>query len=503
MTLRLPMYEKSQVLVVGDVMLDRYWQGSTRRISPEAPVPIVKIEDMRDCPGAAANVALNIRSLNGNVSLLSMTGDDSFADKLEKQLKEKSIQTLFQRIKNIPTISKLRVLSQHQQLIRLDFEEGFFETDSKILIESYKNFLKNIPPFEKEPVPHLLREGLGGIFFSPIIVLSDYAKGVLKCAPELIKLARENNIPVFIDPKGDDFTPYRGASLLTPNRKEFEIIVGKCQDENELVEKALKLIQYLNLEALLITRGEEGMSLIVPNQAPLHLSAKKQEIFDVTGAGDTVIGVLAASISAGLSLQQAVVVANLAAGIVVSKLGAATVSPHELRRGLQEEHNLRRGVVTEDSLLQIIEDAHAHGETVVMSNGCFDILHPGHITYLEEAKNLGDHLIVAVNDDASVKRLKGENRPVNSLEHRMAVLAGLSAVDWVISFSEDTPEKIISKLLPDILVKGGDYKAEDIAGGKAVIANGGLVKILSFVEGHSTTSMLEKIQKLENFDENR
>ncbi len=476
-SLHLPPYEKARVLVVGDVMLDRYWHGGTRRISPEAPVPVVKVDKMHDLPGAAANVALNIRALEAEVCLLSMTGDDSLADQLESQLAEKSIHTDFCRMSHKQTISKLRVISQHQQLIRLDFEENFEDVDPGKFIEAYS-------------------DKLGGDRGNSIdvIVLSDYNKGVLKCAPLLIQLAREKNIPVFIDPKGDDYSIYKGADLLTPNRKEFEMIVGKCQDENEIVQKALKLIQELNLKALLVTRGEEGMSLISPHLPPLHLPAQKQEIFDVTGAGDTVRGVLAASVAAGMSLHQSVVLANLAAGIVVTKLGAATVSPHELRRALQHEHHLRRGVLTENETLQIIKDAHAHGETVVMTNGCFDILHPGHIAYLEEAKKLGDHLIVAVNDDDSVRRLKGASRPVNSLQHRMAVLAGLSAVDWVVDFSEDTPQRIIAKLLPNILVKGGDYKAEDVAGGEAVIANGGQVKILQFVDGHSTTAMLEKIQ---------
>jgi D-beta-D-heptose 7-phosphate kinase/D-beta-D-heptose 1-phosphate adenosyltransferase len=473
MTLHLPLYEKAKVLVVGDVMLDRYWSGSTQRISPEAPVPVVRIKDMHDLPGAAANVALNIRSLNAEVSLLSITGDDVLADQLEKQLQEKSIGTLFQRDKNISTISKLRVISQHQQLIRLDFEDEIENINPEYLIKSYKTSLDKVN----------------------MIILSDYAKGVLKCAPTLIDIANEKNIPIFIDPKGNDFSIYKNATLLTPNRKEFEAVVGKCKDEKEIVEKGLNLIEQLNLKSLLVTKGEEGMSYISKNSSPLHLPAKKQEVFDVTGAGDTVIGVLAASVSAGAPIDQAVVLANLAAGIVVTKLGAANVTQPELRRALQEEHNLRRGIMTEEELIQLIEDAHAHGETVVMTNGCFDILHPGHIIYLEEAKNLGDHLIIAVNDDNSVKRLKGEGRPINSLPHRMAVLAGLSSVDWVVPFSEDTPERIISKLLPDILVKGGDYKPSDIAGGKAVIANGGQVKVLSFVPGCSTTDVIKKIME--------
>lgn len=489
--LHLPLYEKAKVLVVGDVMLDRYWHGATRRISPEAPVPVVKVEIMHDAPGAAANVALNICSLEAEVCLLSMTGDDVLADQLENQLAEKCIKTHFYRVNHKQTISKLRVLSQHQQLIRLDFEQGFEDVDAEKFIQTYSDKISDIKNNANNKINNKMNNKIN------IIVLSDYNKGVLKCAPMLIKLAREKNIPVFVDPKGDDYSIYHGADLLTPNRKEFELIVGKCYDENEIVEKALKLIRELNLKALLVTRGEEGMSLISPHQPALHLPAQKQEIFDVTGAGDTVIGVLAASVAAGMSLSQSVVLANLAAGLVVTKLGAATVSPHELRRALQHEHNnMRRGVLSENELLQIIKDAHAHGETVVMTNGCFDILHPGHIAYLEEAKKLGHHLIVAVNDDDSVRRLKGSSRPVNSLQHRMAVLAGLSAVDWVVEFSEDTPERIISKLLPDILVKGGDYKAEEVAGGKAVIANGGEVRILQFVDGHSTTAMLEKIQQL-------
>lgn len=244
-----------------------------------------------------------------------------------------------------------------------------------------------------------------------------------------------------------------------------------------------------------MTRGEEGMSLIQPNKSPLHLSAKKQEVYDVTGAGDTVIGVLAASVASGASLEESMMLSNIAAGIVVTKLGAATVSPHELRRALQDEHNRRRGIMTEDEVLQAIRDAHAHGEKVVMTNGCFDLLHLGHVQYLEEAKKLGDHLIVAVNDDNSVKKLKGPKRPLNALQSRMGVLLGLASVDWVVPFSEETPERLINKLLPDILVKGADYKVTEIAGHKAVLKNGGEVRLISLVPGHSTTKTIEKMGK--------
>jgi D-beta-D-heptose 7-phosphate kinase/D-beta-D-heptose 1-phosphate adenosyltransferase len=473
MTHQLPHYEKANVLVVGDTMLDKYWHGSTTRISPEAPVPVVHIKEIRELPGGAANVALNIRSLGANVSLLSMTGDDDLADKLEDQLKNKKIGVAFQRLKNIPTISKVRILSLHQQLIRLDFEEGFVGISPTTLLKHYEKSLKK----------------------STVVVLSDYGKGVLSEAPKFIALANKAKLPVFVDPKGADYSIYKNATLLTPNRKEFEAVVGKCKNEKEIVEKGLSLIRELNLKALLVTRGEEGMSLIQPNKTPLHLPAKKQEVYDVTGAGDTVIGVLAASFASGTTLEEAMLLSNIAAGIVVTKLGAATVSPHELRRALQDEHNRRRGVMTEAEVLQAIKDAHAHGEKVVMTNGCFDILHLGHVQYLEEAKKLGDHLIVAVNDDDSVKKLKGPTRPLNDLQSRMKVLLGLSSVDWVVSFSEQTPERLINKLLPDVLVKGADYKINEIAGHKAVLKNGGEVRVIALVPGHSTTKTIEKLRK--------
>jgi D-beta-D-heptose 7-phosphate kinase/D-beta-D-heptose 1-phosphate adenosyltransferase len=473
MTHQLPKYENATVLVVGDTMLDKYWYGSTLRISPEAPVPVVHVKSMLELPGGAANVALNIRSLGAHVNLLSMTGDDDLADNLEKQLKHKKIGVGFQRVKTIPTISKVRVLSLHQQLIRLDFEEGFVGVSPVAILKNYQKHLKK----------------------SNVVVLSDYGKGVLSEVPKFIALANKAKVPVFIDPKGSDYTIYKNATLLTPNRKEFEAVVGKCHSEEELVQKGMQLIQALNLKALLVTRGEEGMSLMQLKKPPYHLPAKKQEVYDVTGAGDTVISVLAASVATGVSLEEAMLLSNIAAGIVVTKLGAATVSPHELRRALQAEHEHHRGVVTEDEALLAIQDAHAHGEKVVMTNGCFDLLHLGHVRYLEEAKKLGDRLIVAVNDDQSVKRLKGSKRPLNSLQSRMGVLLGLASVDWVVPFSEDTPARLISKLLPDVLVKGADYKVNEIAGHKAVLKNGGEVRVIALVPGHSTSNTIEKMGK--------
>ncbi len=297
-----------------------------------------------------------------------------------------------------------------------------------------------------------------------------------------------------MDPKGSDFGRYAGASLITPNMSEFEAVVGTVSSEADLVAKAQALISKHQLGAILVTRSEKGMTLITSEGDELHIPTVAREVYDVTGAGDTVISALATALAAGSDLSQACAIANTAAGVVVGKLGTSTVSRIELIEALaQHQGESGFGVVSEDQLLYAMQQAKLRGERVVMTNGCFDILHAGHVSYLKEARALGDRLIVAVNDDASVKRLKGEGRPVNSLERRMAVLAGLAAVDWVVPFSEDTPQRVISRLLPDLLVKGGDYRVEEIAGGEEVIAAGGSVKVLGFEDGISTTAIIQNI----------
>jgi D-beta-D-heptose 7-phosphate kinase/D-beta-D-heptose 1-phosphate adenosyltransferase len=280
---------------------------------------------------------------------------------------------------------------------------------------------------------------------------------------------------------------------LTPNLHEFEAVVGPCADEAELVARAQHLLGELELEALLITRGEHGMTLLRPQQPELHLPAQAREVFDVTGAGDTVISVLAAALAAGAALPAAMALANLAAGLVVGKLGTASVTAPELRRALQREQGSGRGAMTAGQLLVAVQDARAHGERIVFTNGCFDIIHAGHVGYLEQARRLGDRLVVAVNDDASVSRLKGPGRPINTLARRMAVLAGLAAVDWVVSFAEDTPEPLLELLRPDILVKGGDYNKEQVVGWRIVEGYGGAVRVLSFLDDCSTTAIINKI----------
>ena len=468
----LPDYSQAGVLIVGDVMLDRYWSGPTGRISPEAPVPVVKVENNEERPGGAANVAMNIASLGGHAHIVGLTGIDEPAKVLNETLSALNVQCHFVALANFPTITKLRVLSRGQQMIRLDFEDQFENVDAELILERMELALPNVKA----------------------VVLSDYAKGALEHVQQFIQKARAAGVPVFIDPKGADFERYRGATLLTPNMAEFELVVGKVTSDQELVEKGLALIDAFDFDALLVTRSEHGMTLLRRGEEPFHLPTQAKEVFDVTGAGDTVISVLAASVAAGKPLDQSCALANAAAGVVVGKLGTSTLSTIELAEAIHGSHDTDYGVISEQALIEAVKKAQSRGEKVVMTNGCFDILHAGHVSYLNHAAKLGQRLIVAVNTDDSVKRLKGPGRPVNPTDRRMAVLAGLGAIDWVVPFSEDTPQRIIAEILPDLLVKGGDYKPEDIAGGIEVIANGGAVKVLNFEDGCSTSDIINAIK---------
>jgi D-beta-D-heptose 7-phosphate kinase/D-beta-D-heptose 1-phosphate adenosyltransferase len=470
---RLPEFSNTQVLVVGDVMLDLYWQGSASRISPEAPVPVVHIESEEARLGGAANVALNTAVLGSRTYLLGLVGDDSNANLLEALLKSNYVEHHLQRVDGGKTTTKLRVVSQNQQLIRLDFEDESIASHETISKGCFDQRLAN----------------------ADIVILSDYAKGALKNSSELISAAKILGKPIIIDPKGKDFMRYKNATLLTPNQAEFEQVVGSCNGNSDLEERGIKLIEELRLEAILITRGAKGMCLLDSGSSPLHLPARAQEVFDVTGAGDTVISTLGVAMAAGLSLADAVKLANTAAGIVVSRLGTGSVSYDELRRSVQQLlGNRPKGVISQDALREEIKIAKENGERIVMTNGCFDLLHLGHVSYLEKAKALGDKLIVAVNDDNSIRRLKGDDRPINSLDTRMSVLAALGCVDWVVPFSEDTPQDLICNLAPDILVKGGDYTIKQVAGSDCVEAAGGMVMIMDLVENQSTTQVINKIR---------
>ena len=469
----IPEFDRARLLVAGDVMLDRYWQGPTSRISPEAPVPVVRIQKDETRPGGAANVALNIAALGGYAHLLGVVGRDDTAQKLREALELKKVQPDFVESTGRPTITKLRVLSRNQQLIRLDFEES----------------LSQVGAFDR--AAYLLRYRIG-LSDAQVVILSDYGKGTLVDAAELVAAARAAGRAVLVDPKGSDWRPYRGATLITPNLTELEAVVGPCPDEASIVAKGSKLRDELGLEALLVTRSEQGMTLLVPGQEPLHLPTEAREVFDVTGAGDTVIATFGAALAAGHDFAHAARVANLAAGIVVGKLGTATVSTAELARAISRTHEDDGAVLAEDELLERVAAARAQGQVVVMTNGCFDLLHVGHVRYLEAARKLGDVLIVAVNDDASVKRLKGPTRPLNPVADRMRMLAALKCVDWVVPFAEDTPQRLVGSVLPDLLVKGGDYKPQQVAGYEEVTANGGQVVILDFYAGYSTTGIIER-----------
>lgn len=474
MSYQIPDFDKARVVVVGDVMLDRYWHGSTDRISPEAPVPVVNIQDLSEQPGGAANVAVNLRTLGCDVRLFGMIGNDDAGAILNKQLAEHNIAAFLQPVTGMQSVTKLRVIGRNQQLIRLDFEQGFHQVDTSELQEKVKTHLGE----------------------ADVLVISDYNKGIVSSIPHLISLARAANVPVLVDPKNADFSVYRGATILTPNLKEFEAVVGPCRDQDDIVIKGMQVLHDFNLEALLITRSEKGMTLLQKNCEAVHVGAIAQEVFDVTGAGDTVISMFAAALAAKVSLETAVILSNTAAGIAVSKLGAATVTVPELRRALRRRYESDLGVLTHSECLLAIADAKAHGESIVMTNGCFDILHAGHVSYLERAKALGKRLLVAVNDDSSVSRLKGSGRPIVPLAQRMQVLAGLQSVDWVVSFSEDTPERIIKEVSPNILVKAADYTVDQIVGAPYVLSKGGRVETIEFLDGISTTNIVSRIQDL-------
>ena len=471
-TLTVPDFSKLKVLVAGDAMLDEYWFGDTARISPEAPVPVVSARSAEQRPGGAANVALNVAALGAGSVLAAIVGQDERGERLTRSLEEHGVRCSLVRSAALPTIHKLRVLARSQQLLRIDAEQSL----------------------------HTCAEELGRVFVkllpqADVVILSDYAKGTLSRVAELIAACRAAGVPVVIDPKGADFSRYRGAYALKPNRGEFESVVGPCASEAEVLRKGEALRADLELELLLLSRGEHGMTLFERGAEPFTLPAQTREVFDVTGAGDTVVALLAAGIAAGLDAPAAAALANLGASIVVGKIGVATVSRSELLHALHSQGSGGRGPVTAAELVPLVAEAKARGERVVLTNGCFDILHAGHVAYLEEAKSCGDRLIVAVNDDDSVRRLKGASRPVNGLADRMAVLAGLASVDWVVPFGEDTPAELIAKVLPDVLVKGGDYRVEQIAGGDTVLKNGGEVRVLGFKPGRSTSALIDALRR--------
>ena len=471
MSVQIPEFAGVRVLVVGDVMLDEYWRGEVDRISPEAPVPVVHVGSRSARPGGAGNVAVNLAALGVQVTLFGVTGRDEAAERLRAALTRAGIIARLWALADRPTITKLRVLGPHQQLLRLDAE--------------------TVGPVE---VPELAAAFGAALATADIVVLSDYGKGLLAAPAPLIAAARARGLRVLVDPKGADYERYAGASAITPNRAEFERIVGACEDLPALEAQGQALCRRLGLERLLVTRSEAGMTLLGVDSTR-HLPARAREVFDVTGAGDTVIAWLAGALAAGLDWPAAAALANAAAGVAVGHSGAVAVTPAALQAAIAPgEPAGRLGVLAWPALQAEVAAARRRGERIVMTNGCFDLLHPGHVAYLAAARALGDRLLVAVNDDASVRRLKGPSRPINPLADRLQLLAALRSVDWVVPFTEETPAALIEAVGPDVLVKGGDYRPEQIAGHESVLARGGQVRVMPFVPGHSSSEVLARVR---------
>jgi D-beta-D-heptose 7-phosphate kinase / D-beta-D-heptose 1-phosphate adenosyltransferase len=472
MKLEVPKFHGAHVLVVGDLMLDRYWFGRSARISQEAPVPVVDIDAVEERPGGAANVALNVAALGARCTLIGAVGQDDAGAELAAKLGAAGVACHFVTVSGWQTIVKLRVISQQQQMLRMDFE-------------------RPVPAAEFARLCELVAAHIGT---ADAVILEDYDKGTLHSPQQLIAMAQRHAVPVVVDPKLKPLAAYRGADVVKPNRIEFEHAVGRWRDFGDFVARAEALARQHDYGALVITRGSEGMTLVRRDGRHHHVPARQVDVFDETGAGDTVAATLGAAMAAGCELETSAVLANLAASIVVSRLGTVAVSEPELRRALVPSRHGDRGMLALGELETAVHAARAAGERIVFTNGCFDILHAGHVSYLEQARTLGDRLIVAVNDDASVRRLKGDGRPVNALEQRMKVLSGLAAVDWVVAFSEDTPERLLERLHPDVLVKGGDYAVDEVVGAGVVRRYGGDVQVLGLVEECSTTAIVERLR---------
>ena len=469
-----------RIAVIGDVMLDRYAYGEVRRISPEAPVPVTRVKRLTSVLGGAGNVAANLAWLGGQVYVAGMTGEDDHRRVLEKKLRELGVD--YSGLIASPkrsTITKMRIIGARQQMLRLDFEEP-----------------GDLLPDEEQALLQWLRkhldEGLDGI------VLSDYAKGTCsdRFCQMVITQARAAHVPVLVDPKGSDWAKYRGCDLITPNVKEMCEAAGKVVPNvtPALVELAQQARETFDIRYVVVTRSEKGVTLVGKDDV-ITKAATAQEVFDVSGAGDTVASVLLAAISGKLSLADALELSNKAAGIVVSKVGTYPVHKEELLREIladSQPESFDYRPMTWDEMARLTRTWQQAGETVVFTNGCFDILHAGHVQYLQQAAQLGNHLIIGVNTDDSVRRLKGQTRPFNHETDRARLLASLRDVDAVALFGEDTPTELIKKIRPDILVKGGDYKKEEVAGREYART----VEILPFKEGYSTTGLVEKIVTL-------
>ena len=464
-------------LVIGDVMLDRYLMGEVNRISPEAPVPVVLIKSEQQRAGGAANVAANLALLGIHTRMIGLIGNDHEGQRLMAAMAEYGIDTqAMLTTATRPTIAKTRILGGHQQMLRLDQEVAGALSDAEAdqVTQAIQTALQQQPA---------------------LIILSDYAKGLLteQVCQQVIHYGRARNIPVLVDPKGRNYDKYRGATALTPNKKETAEACDTHTNDPALIDKARTLKASLALDFLAVTRGEEGITLITEQTE--HLSATAKQVFDVSGAGDTVIATLAAGLMHGLSALDSLSLANIAAGVVVGKVGTVPITKADLidaiatAQGSEQAHK----VSELPELLHKVANWKQQGQRIVFTNGCFDLLHAGHVTYLEGAKKRGDKLILGLNTDRSVSALKGPTRPVVNEKDRARVLAALESVDAVILFDEDTPLTLINAIQPNVIAKGSDYTADQVVGGKEVLSWGGEIALIDLVEGRSTTNLIKKL----------
>lgn len=471
-------FHAARVVVVGDVMLDRFVYGSVERISPEAPIPIIRVERNADMPGGAANVARNIAELGARATLIGIVGDDAAAQDLRYQLAvSPTIRAELVVDSSRPTSVKTRYVADGQQVLRAD-KESAHEVSAPVAQRVLDTFARTLADAD-------------------LIVLSDYAKGALpaRLARALIERGRLAGKTIIVDPKARDFSKYRGASIITPNRLELQQASGlACANAEEVTEGAARLLAQGLCDTLIVTRGKDGMSVISASKA-VHLPTAARQVYDVSGAGDTVVAALALSLVAGADLIEAARLANLAAGIVVGKRGTATVTSGEIMSMLtpRDGRTDPLKIFSLKNVEALVRGWHDQGLKVAFTNGCFDLLHPGHLSLLEQARSTADRLVVGVNADISVSRLKGPNRPMQGEVARATVLAALKSVDAVVIFPQDTPLELIERLEPDVLVKGADYSVETVVGADRVLARGGRVVLAELLTGHSTTDTVKRV----------
>jgi D-beta-D-heptose 7-phosphate kinase / D-beta-D-heptose 1-phosphate adenosyltransferase len=475
-------FHSARVLVLGDVMLDRFVYGTVERISPEAPIPVVNVDRVADMPGGAANVARNIADLGAKSILLGVVGADAFAGDLLNQLTgSPTIRAVLISDASRPTSVKTRYVADGQQVMRADRESR--------------------APVSADVARQVLDAFSQLVVEADLIVLSDYAKGVLSDAVTraAIDAARRCGKTVIVDPKSKDFAKYRGATIITPNRQELQQACGEdCETHEEIVAGARRILDRQICDFMVVTRGKDGMSVIGPGSTAEHLPTAARQVFDVSGAGDTVVAALALGIVAGGDLSDAAALANVAAGIAVGKLGTATVTTGEIIAALTPTDGrtdpLR--IFALDSVQQMVRRWREQGLKIAFTNGCFDLLHPGHISLLEQARRTADRLVVGLNADISISRLKGSSRPVQGEVARATVLAAVKSVDAVVIFAENTPLQLIEALQPDVLVKGADYTLDTVVGADLVLSRGGRVVLAELLDGHSTTDTVKRVAML-------